>query len=117
MKNGDKIIKHKIHLLNYMVTAIKLVFHYFSQQVRQLRRRLEALYLTSHNHASIAYLKSHFRVIAQSVMESAGKNMEVEEKTAKQMVRQLSPNSSDSFNGSDIFLFIPLIHDSFKKIT
>ena len=86
MKNGDKIIKHKIHLLNCMVPEIKLVFHYFSQQVRLLQRRLEALSLASHNLASIAYLKSHFREVAQSVRTFAAKNMSGGGKTAKQLV-------------------------------
>ena len=80
MKNGDKIIKHKIHLLNCMVKAIKLVFHYFSQQVRQLRRRLEALSLTSHNHASIAYLNSYLREVAQSLWAFAAKICPAKEK-------------------------------------
>jgi len=80
MKNGHKIIKHKIHLLNCMVKAIKLVFHYFSQQVRQLRRRLEAISLASHNHASIAYLKFHFREVAQRVRTFAAKICPAEEK-------------------------------------
>jgi len=86
MKNGDKIIKHKIHLLNCMVTAIKLVFHYFSQQVQLLRRRLEALSLTSHNHASIAYLNSHSWEVAQNVWAFAAKNMEIDKEVAKKLV-------------------------------
>ena len=80
MKNGDKTIKHKIYLLNCMVTAIKLAFHYFSQQVQLLRRRLEAISLTSHNHASIAYLKSHFRGVALSVWAFAAKICPAKEK-------------------------------------